>query len=90
MSTNGRIALFGTLYVVIFVAAMVAISGGVLDAAALVSIPIILSSEVLVLGMIYLNAFHSEAAADDPAKFNVPKVGSYEAYLPKREKEHSR
>ena len=89
MSTNGRLTVFGTLYIIIFIAAMAAISGGVLDVAALVSIPVIMSSELLILGMIYLNAFHSNAA-EEPPKFEIPKVGSYQGYVSKLEKEHSR
>jgi hypothetical protein len=89
MSTNGRLAIFGALYVAIFIAAMAAISGGVLDVAAWVSVPVIMSSEFLVLGMIYLNAFHSEAP-ETSQKLIIPKVASYEAYQANGVKEHSR
>lgn len=58
--TTTRFAVFAALYVVIFIGFMAVITGGVIDIAAWVSAPVILTAEGLVLSMIYMSAYHSE------------------------------
>lgn len=76
MNTATRLAIFAFVYVVLFVGAMASITGGVMDIAAGASVPVILSAEALVLGMIYMTMFHSEAHAE-PKEFPSPKLDTY-------------
>ena len=60
MSTSTAWKLFGAMYVVIFFAAMWLVSGGVMDWAAISSVPIVLCSDAIVLSMLYFAIFHGE------------------------------
>jgi hypothetical protein len=89
MSTTRRVAVFAFMYVAVFLGAMAAITGGVVDVAGLVSIPVIMSADAMVLGMIYLATFHGE----DPEQhehLKIPKLTSYESFLSKVEKKQPR
>lgn len=76
MSITTRLAIFGFVFVVLFVGAMASITGGVLDIAAAASVPVIVSAEAMVLGMIYMTTFHSEAHAE-PKEIQSPKLDTY-------------
>jgi hypothetical protein len=80
MNTTMRIALFGFIYVALFVGAMATITNGVLDIAAWASMPVILTAEVLVLGMIYMTTFHGEGPEQQKA-FHAGKQTAYDSQL---------
>jgi hypothetical protein len=80
MSTTMRIAIFGFMYVAMFLGVMAIISNGVLDIAAWASMPVILSAEVLVLGMIYMTTFHGEGPEQHKA-FHSGKLTAYDKQL---------
>jgi hypothetical protein len=76
VNTTTRVAVFAFLYVALFVGAMASIANGVFDSAFWASVPVIMTAEALVLGMIYMTTFHGEAH-DEPRGFSAPKLASY-------------
>jgi len=56
---HGR-KVFAGMFLGVFVAAMWVITGGVMDIAAAVSAPVILTAEAIVFGMIYATTYHSD------------------------------
>ncbi len=61
MSRNTGKVAFVILAVIFFFGFMKLILGGVMDMVALSSIPVILSAEAIVFGMLYATIFHSES-----------------------------
>jgi hypothetical protein len=76
VDTKTRVGVFALVYLALFAGAMASISNGVFDSAFWASVPVILTAEVLVLGMIYMTTFHGEAH-EEPHGFSGPKLTSY-------------
>ena len=61
--------VFAGLYFVVLIPTMWVVSGGVVDIAALVSLPIIATAQAIVFTMFYAAAFYSE----DPTEHHAPQ-----------------
>ena len=74
MDCSHRLKFFAALYVAIFVGAMGVCTNWAMGITTYASIPVILSAEAIVLGMLYATFFHDAEHAEHEAAVVAPRA----------------